>query len=193
MPELVQGWVVSGKAFRIAGTIRTAKPRDAAGIAAIYAHYVRHSVVTFEISVPDASDMTARMARVQGAGWPWLVAETDDGTLAGYAYASVYREREGWRFACEDSVYLAPGHVGRGIGTELLAHLIPASEAAGFRHMIAVIAGGSEASIALHARAGFRHCGLLEKVGRKFGQWIDVHTMQRELGSGSAAPPAEEP
>ncbi len=115
-------------------SIRTAEPRDAPGIAAIYAHYVRHSVVTFEIGVPGADDLAARMARVQGAGWPWLVAETDVGTLAGYAYASVYREREGWRFACEDSVYLAPGHTGRGIGTTLLARLITQSEAAGFRH-----------------------------------------------------------
>lgn len=185
---MVQGRAVSG-----ATKIRTAEPRDADGIAAIYSHYVLHSVATFEIGVPGAGDMAARMARVQGAGWPWLVAETADGALAGYAYASVYREREGWRFACEDSVYLAPDHVGQGIGTDLLASLIPACEAAGFRHMIAVIAGGSDASIAVHARAGFRHSGLLEKVGRKFGQWIDVVTMHRELGSGASTPPAEEP
>jgi phosphinothricin acetyltransferase len=188
VPELVQGCAVSG-----AIKIRTAQPRDAAGIAAIYAHYVLHSVVTFEIAVPDDAAMAARMARVQGAGWPWLVAETGDGALAGYAYAAQYREREGWRFACEDSIYLAPEHTGQGIGAALLARLIPASEAAGFRHMIAVIAGGSDASIALHARAGFRHSGTLDAVGRKFGQWIDVVTMQRELGSGSAAPPGEEP
>ena len=184
---------MSGEAFRISGTIRTAEPRDAPGIAAIYAHYVLNSVVTFEIAVPGVDDMAGRMARVQGAGWPWLVAETGDGTLAGYAYASVYREREGWRFACEDSVYLAPGHTGHGIGTALLARLITQAGAAGFRHMIAVIAGGSEASIALHARAGFRHCGLLENVGRKFGKWIDVVTMHRELGNGSSTPPAQEP
>jgi len=75
----------------------------------------------------------------------------------------------------------------------LLATLIEACEAAGMRQMVALIAGTETASVALHERAGFRHCGRLEHVGRKFGQWLDVIHMQRALGPGSSTPPHKEP
>lgn len=166
---------------------------DAAEVAAIYAPYVLHGTATFEMTPPDAAEIGARMALVLEAGWPWLVARAGGGEVLGYAYAAQFRERAGFRFACENSVYLRADQRGLGIGPALLDGLIAAAETSGFRQMIAGIAGTEPASAALHAKAGFTEVARLRSVGRKHGQWLDVIYMQRELGAGDTAPPTEEP
>ena len=181
----------------MAPIIAPATLADAARIAAIYAHHVRHGTASWEVDPPTVAEMAARMARVQGQGWPWLVARgaagTGEGEVLGYAYAAQFNPRAGYRYACEDSIYLRHDALGQGIGTALLAALIAASQAWGFRQMIAGIAGSEPASVALHKRAGFAEVARLRSVGRKHGQWLDVIYMQRALGQGDAAPPEEEP
>ena len=177
----------------MAPIITPATLADAAGIAAIYAHHVLHGTASWEITPPTADEMAARMARVLGEGWPWLVARGPAGDLLGYAYAAQYNTCAGYRYACEDSIYLRHDALGQGIGTALLAALIDACEAWGFRQMIAGIAGSEPASMALHARAGFAEVARLRSVGRKHGQWLDVIYMQRALGLGGSAPPEGEP
>jgi phosphinothricin acetyltransferase len=137
--------------------------------------------------------MAARMAKVMGSGWPWLVARDADGAMLGYAYASQFRDRAAYRYACENSIYIRDDQRGRGLGKALLAALIEASEQLGFRQMIAVIGGAEPASVALHAALGFTHTGTMRSIGRKHGRWLDTVYMQRELGAGDAAPPLEEP
>lgn len=163
-------------------TLRPATPADAGAIAAIYAVHVLASSATFEIEPPPAAEMWTRIAAVQDLGLPWWVAE-QDGRLAGYAYAGSYRPRAAYRHTCEDSVYLAPWAMGRGLGRALLGRIIDEARAAGRTQMIAVIGGGKEnpASIALHTRLGFRHVGTFERVGCKFGRWLDTVLMQRAL------------
>jgi phosphinothricin acetyltransferase len=173
--------------------IERAVPADAPAIAAIYAHHVLRGTASFEIVPPDAAEIAARMARVQDAGAPWLVAREADGGIAGYAYAAQMHARPAYRFACEDSIYIRHDRLGRGIGAALLTELLAAAEASGFRQMVALIAGTEPASVALHARFGFAEVGRLTSVGRKHGQWIDVLHMQRALGGGDAGPPEEEP
>ncbi len=174
---------------------------DAAQIAAIYGHHVRHGTASWEIEPPTVEEIAGRMGKVLGEGWPWLVARGEDcggdcdggGDVLGYAYAAQYNPRAGYRFTCEDSIYLRHDVRGRGIGTALLAALLYTCEAWGFRQMIAGIAGSEPASVALHARAGFVEVARLRNVGRKQGQWLDVIYMQRALGLGDTAPPEEEP
>ena len=174
-------------------TIAAATPADAAEIAALYAHHVLHGVATFEIEPPDAAEMARRIAKVQGAGHPWLTARDAGGLVAGYAYAGQYHPHEAYRFTCEDSIYLRHDRLGRGIGTALLGALIEAAAAAGFRQMIAQIGAGESGSLALHRRSGFVDAGRTVAVGRKHGRWLDVIAMQRALGPGGSVPPAEEP
>ena len=173
-------------------TIAAATSADAAEIAAIYAHHVRNGVATFEVDAPDAGEIAHRIAKVQNAGQPWLVAR-DGADIVGYAYAGQFHSREAYRFTCEDSIYLAHDRLGQGIGTALLGALLEAAEAAGFRQMIALIAGDEAPSLALHRRFGFVDAGRMRAVGRKHGRWLDVITMQRALGLGDGAAPAQEP
>ncbi|MFM5952990.1 MAG: N-acetyltransferase family protein [Novosphingobium sp.] len=173
--------------------IEPATPGDAAEIAAIYAHHVLHGTASYENRPPDDAEMAARMDRIAAAGWPWLVARDADGAMLGYAYASQFRDRAAYRYACENSIYIRHDRRGEGIGKALLSALVGAAAACGFRQMIAVIGGGEPASVGLHAAHGFAHAGTLRAIGRKQGRWLDTVYMQVPLGEGSDTPPEEEP
>lgn len=160
--------------------LRPARPADAPAITAIYAHHVAHGTATFDTEPPAVAAMAARIAAVTGAGWPWLVAERQ-GELLGYAYAAQLRDRPAYRHTAEDSIYIAPGEIGRGIGRALLAELLAAARAADFRQMIAVIGDAAPASVALHRSLGFREVGRWHDAGWKFGRWCDVVHMQKAL------------
>lgn len=172
--------------------VRSAILADAGAIAAIYAQHVRQGTATFETEPPGAAMMAARMAKVIDGGCPWLVAQ-EGGAILGYAYAAPFRDRPAYRFTCENSIYIRDDCRGQGLGKALLAALLPACEAAGFRQMIAVIGGAEPASAALHRALGFVEAGRMRSVGRKHGRWLDTLYMQRALGPGDTVPPGEEP
>jgi L-amino acid N-acyltransferase YncA len=152
-------------------------------VAEIFAHYVTHSVVTFETEPPTVADWQARLDALAGSGLPFLVARAG-GEVAGYGYVSPWRPKPAYRHTVEDTVYLAPGATGRGLGRMLLAELLARAGQAGARQMVAVIADAgadSEASIALHRALGFADAGRLTAVGHKHGRWVDTVLMQRGL------------
>ena len=153
---------------------------DVARITAIYAHHVRHGTATFDIEPPDEATIAGKLAALQQRGCPFLVAAVE-GQVVGYAYAAPFRDRAAYAGTCEDSIYIDPDHIGRGVGKALLEAVIEAAAAKGFVQMIAVIGGGEPASVALHERLGFRHAGRLEAVGYKFDRWLDIVMMQRAL------------
>lgn len=166
-------------------TIRPSRDDDIAAITAIYGHHVRHGVGSFEEIPPDAEEIGRRRDGILAHGLPYLVAERG-GRVVGYCYAGPFRPRSAYRFTLEDSIYIDPAEIGRGVGRALLAPVLARCEALGYRQMIAVI-GGREtiASIRLHEALGFAHRGVLEAVGFKFGRWIDVVLMQRTLAAGA--------
>ena len=171
-------------------TIRDATAADIPQIQQIYAHHVLASTATFEDTPPTVEEMVRRLNDIQDQGLPWLVAE-HEGRILGYCYAAPYRPRPAYRYTVEDSVYLADGESGKGIGRKLLAALIERCEQGPWRQMIAVIAGTqNQGSIALHRKLGFAHVGTQPETGYKFSQWIDVVFMQRALGPGGSTPPA---
>jgi L-amino acid N-acyltransferase YncA len=169
--------------------LRPAAAEDMAAITAVYASEVREGVATYEYVEPGVEEMARRWQAIVAAGYPYIVA-TLDGRFAGYAYASGYRSREGYRWTIEDTVYVAPGMHGRGIGRALLQRLIDDCTALGFRQMVAVIGDRTNsASIALHQKLGFSTVGVFEGLGRKHGRWLDTVQMQRPLGSGAHSVP----
>ncbi|HEY5802335.1 MAG TPA: GNAT family N-acetyltransferase [Lysobacter sp.] len=170
-------------------TIRTADAGDLPAITALYAREVDDHVATYEYDPPDQAEMTRRWQAIVAQGYPYIVAELD-GRFSGYAYASSYRTREGYRWTVEDTVYIVPELQGRGVGRALLQRLIDDCAALGFRQMVAVVGDVSNAaSIALHERLGFRTVGVFAGLGRKHGRWLDTVQMQLELGDGRATPP----
>jgi phosphinothricin acetyltransferase len=169
--------------------LRDSHDDDIPAIAAIYGHWVTHGLASFEYEAPSAAEMARRRAAVLEGGYPYIVAE-HDGRVRGYAYASSYRTRPAYRFAVENSVYVAPDANRGGVGRALLTGLIARCEARGFRLMVAVIGDSANApSIGLHESCGFAHAGLLPDIGWKHGRWVDSVLMTRPLGRGAAAAP----
>ncbi len=169
--------------------IRDANEHDAAAIAAIYAHHVRHGSASFEEIPPDEEEMRSRIREVVSSGRPYIVAERE-GRLVGYAYAGMYRARSAYRFTLEHSVYVDANAARGGIGSALMAALIDRCERGPWRQMIAVIGDSANAgSIALHRKFGFEHVGTFRNVGFKHGRWLDTVLMQKTLGAGGSAPP----
>jgi L-amino acid N-acyltransferase YncA len=159
--------------------VRAATLEDAAGVAAIYNHYITATVATFEESPVGAAEMRDRMAVVLAA-LPWLVADAD-GAIAGYAYASVWRARSAYRYSVETTIYLDPSATGAGLGSMLYADLLARLLELGMHTAMAVIALPNAASVALHEKFGYRAAGRIAEVGRKQDRWIDVGYWQRML------------
>jgi phosphinothricin acetyltransferase len=173
--------------------IRPSTPADLPAITAIYGWNVAHGTGTFELDAPLEAEMAQRRTDVLAKGLPWLVAERAGGVL-GYAYATHFRPRLAFRFALEDSIYLAPDAQGQGIGRRLLAELIVRCQALGARQMTAVIGDAANVgSIKLHRACGFADVGVLRATGWKFDRWLDVVLMQRSLGLGDTVAPIEYP
>lgn len=170
--------------------VRPAAAEDAPALAAIYGHAVLHGFGTFEETPPTPAEMAARWRNIIDRGLPYVVGEDDAGRVLGYAYAGPFRPRPGYRFTVEDSVYVAPDAVGRGVGRAVLGEVLGACETLGVRQILAVIGdSGNLASIALHRALGFADVGVSRGVGFKHGRWVDVVHMQKPLNGGCILPP----
>jgi L-amino acid N-acyltransferase YncA len=171
--------------------IRPSTLADLPAVTAIYAWNVLNGTGTFELEAPDEPEMARRRDDVLSKGLPWLVAERD-GVVLGYAYANHFRPRRAYRFCLEDSVYLAADAKGQGLGRLLLAELLARCEAAGARQMLAVIGDSANlGSIGVHRTLGFEPIGVMRAAGWKFERWLDVVLMQKSLGQGADATPAD--
>jgi phosphinothricin acetyltransferase len=171
--------------------IRPSVDADLPVVTAIYGWNVHNGTGTFELEPPDAAEMARRRDDVLSKGLPWLVVERD-GAVLGYAYANHFRPRRAYRFCLEDSLYLADGARGQGLGKLLLAELLARCEAAGARQMLAVIGDSdNHGSIGVHRALGFETTGVMKAAGWKFRRWVDVVLMQKPLGLGAGAAPGD--
>lgn len=103
--------------------VRDVLDRDFPAVATIYGHHVLSGFGSFEETAPSAEVMAGRARTVRALTLPYLVAE-EAGVVIGFAYASAFRPRPAYRYAAEDSVYVAPQAIGRGVGRALLQTLI---------------------------------------------------------------------
>ena len=165
--------------------IRTATPEDADACAAIYAPYVTDTAISFETVAPTGAEMADRIA----SAIAWFVLEVD-GRVAGYAYAGRFHPRAAYRWACEVSVYLAPGHQPMGAGRGLSDVVLPDLAERGYPRELAGMTLPNPGSEGLHRALGFEPVGTYRDIGYKFGAWHDVAWTQRVLAAGDD-PPAE--
>lgn len=159
--------------------VRSATVEDAPSILEIYNHEVLTSTVTFDLVPRTLAEQELWITDRSGAHVV-LVVE-DDGEVVGFGALSQYRERAGYATTVEDSVYVHEDHRGQGVGRLLLAELVDRATAHGFHALMAKVVGDHQASINLHAAAGFEVVGHEREVGRKFGRWLDVVLLERLL------------
>lgn len=153
--------------------IRSVRPaEDAGAICQIYNHYVSETVVTFETALVEEETMRQRIEEIT-TRFPYLVYE-QDGKVLGYCYAGSWRTRAAFDKTAETSVYLHPGHTGKGLGHELYQELIKQLRTADFHVAVAGITLPNTKSVALHEKFGYRKVAHFTEVGNKFGKWLDV-------------------
>jgi phosphinothricin acetyltransferase len=162
--------------------LRDATARDIPYMLEIYNHYVANSTVTFDEDPLTLTEMRKKFEHVAELGYPWIVAVSPRDVLLGYAYVTPWKPKAAYRFTVENSIYLGPASTGKGIGTALMAELLPRAKAAGIKEVIAVIADkGADGSVALHRNFGFTEIGHMGKVGFKFGRWLGTYLLQKSL------------
>ena len=152
--------------------IREVRQEDAAAIAAINNHYVMHSDASFDTEPTDGETMRQRIAAI-AAACPYFVCE-EEGEVVGYCFAHPWKARPAYGLTLETTVYLAPGHTGKGIGRARDAGDQDVDAASAARLDQLQHQGGNRASTALHEALGFRAVSHFREVGRKFGRWLDV-------------------
>jgi L-amino acid N-acyltransferase YncA len=164
--------------------------RDAGACAAIYAPYVRDTVISLEERPPTPEELAGRIETITKTH-PWLVAQDEDEVI-GYAYAARHRERAAYRWAADVALYVAPARHRRGAGRALYETLFDLLAQQGFRIACAGITLPNEASVGLHEALGFEPVGVYRRIGWKLGAWRDVGWWQLELG-GDGPPREPEP
>ena len=159
--------------------IRLATESDVPEMLAIYAPYILTTTYTFEYEVPTQETFLGRFRAIT-AQFPWLVWE-EDGTILGYAYGSLPFERAAYAWCAEDSLYLRPEAKRRGIGKKLLQCLEKFLELQGYRKVYAIITAENTVSLDFHRKNGYLCTATFPNCGYKFGRWLGVTWMEKEL------------
>ena len=161
--------------------IRPATRADLPGILEIYNEAVLNTTASYDYEPRTLEHRTAWFDDNVKNSYPVFVAVNDQNGVVGWSALNRFHDRMGYRFTAENSIYVAAGHRGKGIGTLLMPPLINGAKERGLRAIVALIDAKNESSIRLHARFGFERVGLLKQVGFKFDHWLDVVYMERVI------------
>ncbi len=160
--------------------VRDAETADLEAMLAIYNDAVLNTTAVYDYA-PRALDAQATWYGTQRAqDLPVLVA-VEAGEVAGFASYGPFRSRPAYLHTVENSIYVAPGKRGRGIGAQLLGPLVETARGRGLHAMVAAIDADNDASLRLHRRFGFEQVGHLRQVGWKFQRWLDLVLLERLL------------
>jgi len=173
--------------------IRTATPKDAEAVLAVYAPYIQNTAITFEYNVPPIEEFERRISETL-EHYPYLVAE-HDGEIWGYAYASQFHPRAACRWDVEVSVYIRQDKKKLGIGRSLYETLEQILKQQNYLNINASIAYTEDEdpyltkdSVRFHEHMGFQWVGEFHKCGYKFGRWYSLIWMEKHIGEHSEKP-----
>jgi len=159
--------------------IRNAGAADAGAVAVLWNHYIRDTLVTFNVTEKPEAEVAALIASRQAAGQAFLLAE--EGRLAGFATYAQFRSGAGYARTMEHTVLLAPEARGRGVGRALMAALEDHALAAGVHSLFGGVSSANPEGRAFHLAVGFDEVAVLREVGWKWGRFLDLHLMQKIL------------
>jgi arsenate reductase (thioredoxin) len=159
--------------------VRLARADDAPAIARIHNEGIADRVATFETEPRTAAAVAAGIAE-KGDRYPTIVVERH-GEVVAWASAGAYRDRPAYGGVAEHSVYVARAARGTGAGRAALDGLCREYATRGFWKLVSRIFPENTASLALHARCGFRVVGVYRRHGRLEGEWRDCVIVERLL------------
>jgi L-amino acid N-acyltransferase YncA len=157
--------------------IRNATVDDIPQILEIVNHAILHTTSNYLYDVQTLENQLQWFEDKKSKQFPIIVADCN-GTAIGFGTYGTFREKIGYQFTVEHSVYVAPEFIGKGIGKQLLLALIVLAKDEGYHTMIGGIDAANTGSIAFHRKFGFVETGIIKEVGFKFGKWLDLQFMQ---------------
>ena len=148
----------------------------------IYNFYISKSFSNFEEKRLSIKSFKLLYKNIKSNKLPFIIA-TLNKKVVGIAFVNKFREKSGYKFTHEHSIYVSPHFINLGYGSKILNELIKlCKKNKNIKNLIAVIGGSNNyASIKIHKNNGFKYIGTLKKVGFKKNKWIDSVYMQKKL------------
>ena len=148
----------------------------------IYNYYITNSYSNFEEKKLTFNQFHKNYKNIVKNKLPYLVALSEK-KVVGLAYLNRFREKSGYRFAFENTIYVNHQYIRQGIGCKLLKELLYASKKNKNIKLIVAVIGSidSKGSLKLHEKLGFKKTGVLKKIGFKNNRWIDSIFLQKNL------------
>lgn len=157
--------------------IRKATSDDLVKILDIVNHSILHTTANYNYEIQSIETQTKWFEDKKDKNYPIIVADYN-GVVIGFGTYGMFREKIGYQYTVEHSVYITEEFIGKGIGSLLLNELIRLAKEKGFHVMIGAIDADNSGSIAFHEKFGFEVCGTIREVGFKFDHWLDLVFMQ---------------
>lgn len=157
--------------------LRPATSNDLDKILDIVNYSIRHTTANYSYDIQTLEDQTKWFVGKQEKNLPVVVAELN-GEVVGFGSYGQFREKIGYQYTIEHSVYVIEDIIGKGIGSKLLTELIRLAKEQGYHVMIGAIDADNAGSIAFHEKFGFLATGRIREVGYKFDHWLDLVFMQ---------------
>lgn len=155
--------------------------RDVTRIQAMLNHVIATSTALYDYTPRPMAQVKAWVDQKISQGLPLRGAFDDKGQLLGFATYGPFRPQPAYKYTVEHSVYVDPKHQGQGVATALMTDLIETAILDQYHVMVGCIDADNAASIALHKKFGFEHCGTVKQAGFKFGHWLDAAFYQKVL------------
>lgn len=160
--------------------IREANILDLKQIKTIYNQGIEDRIATFEMKTKDDSDMEDWFDKHQGR-YTVLVAEKENGIIAGWASINQYNQREAYNGVGELSIYIHREDRGKKIGQALLSELEEKAKGNNFYKIVLFTFTFNQSGLGLYTKMGFREVGIFEKQGKLDGEFVDIRIMEKLL------------
>ena len=157
--------------------------RHASAILDIFNEAIANSTALYDYRPRQPESMVGWFATKRAGGFPVIGVEDADGTLMGFASYGTFRAWPAFKYSVEHSIYVHQDHRGKGLGRKLLEAIVARAEEQGVHVLVGAIDLSNSASIELHKRLGFEHCGTIKQAAFKFGRWLDLAFMQKTLAT----------
>jgi phosphinothricin acetyltransferase len=157
--------------------LRPAAISDVPSILDIVNYSIVHTTANYNYEPQTLEVQQQWFEKKEQSNFPVIVAVQND-VVVGFGSYGTFREKIGYQFTVEHSVYVSDEQIGKGIGKLLLTELINLAKKDGVHTMIGAIDATNDGSIAFHRKFGFTECGIIKEAAFKFDRWLDLLFMQ---------------
>jgi L-amino acid N-acyltransferase len=156
--------------------IEIAESDDFQQIAAIYNEYISLGTATMQETLHDAEMIQSWVDNFNKREKLYVLKKNK--IVIGWGIIKRYSDREGYRFACETSVYLTQNELRKGYGSLMKRFIIAECKTLNYKHLVAKIFASNKASIDYNLKLGYSIVGIQKEIGFRHGEWVDMAIMQ---------------